>query len=93
MDNTLWLGIILIIAGIVFFLLEKNRPKKPDVGATDGSVAIGGNNTGNINNLNVRRESAPKHGAGGHNTLTLIAIVVELVGIAVVIWHAFHLAK
>ncbi|HXP41430.1 MAG TPA: hypothetical protein VN833_14290 [Candidatus Acidoferrales bacterium] len=84
------LGVALMIAGIVLLLIgRKGGPKNTSVTATGGSVAIGGSNTGQITNIN--RTSLKTSGHGGHG-ITILAIIVEILGMGVVIWHAWHLA-
>lgn len=81
-------GIGLMVAGAALFLLGRLRSKRATVHASKGSVAVGGDNTGQITNVNV---SGHKEGIGEH-ALTLVSILVEIIGIIVVIWHAMHLA-
>lgn len=89
MDSGIYVGLGLIIAGALIFLLGRGRSKRTDVRASHGSVAVGGNNAGQINNINVG-QSSQAHG-GGH-AITILAAIVELVGIAVTVWHAMHSA-
>ena len=88
MDSGIYVGLGLIIAGALIFLIGRGRSKRTDVRASHGSVAVGGNNAGQINNVNVG-QSSKAH--GGH-AITILAAIVELVGIAVTVWHAMHLA-
>ena len=83
-------GACLIIAGVAIFLFGRRRSKQSSVRASDGSVAVGGNNSGSITNTNVSK-TANEAPTGGH-ALTVLAIVVELVGIAAIVWHSMHLA-
>lgn len=92
----LYLGIALMALGIVLFLIDRwkskidqSKPKAVGVEAIGGSVAVGGKNTGSITNLNVGAQLTAAHGS---HTLTYWAIGVELVGIAVTLWHAWHMA-
>jgi hypothetical protein len=92
----LFLGLALIVLGILLFIIDRwkskiDRSKSKTVGveAIGGSVAVGGKNTGSITNLNV---GAPLTAAHGSHSLTYWAIGVELVGIAVTLWHAWHMA-
>ncbi len=89
--NSQWvyigLGIGLIVLGALLFAVA--RRKTSSATASQGSVAVGKNNSGQI--VNVNQQSSPPTHSGGHG-LTVIAIVVEVVGIAVTLWHAFHLA-
>jgi hypothetical protein len=85
----LYVGLGLMALGIVLFLIGRSRSKIVRVEASSGSVAVGGKNTGSITNLNVGGAPAAAHSS---HALTYASIVVELVGIAVVIWHAWHMA-
>lgn len=76
--------------GIVLFLGNRAKSKTVRVEASGGSVAIGGNNRGSITNKNLGTPTAAIHTS--HTWLTIVSIAVELMGIAVVIWHAWHLA-
>jgi hypothetical protein len=87
--SSYWPGIALIILGVLIFLFGK-RSNRSSVQASHGSVAVGGQNNGTIQNTNISH-SAASHGAGGHG-ITILAIGVELIGIGVTIWHAWHLA-
>jgi hypothetical protein len=82
------IGIGLVIAGALIFVVGRLRSKRVSVRASSGSVAVGGNSTAPITNVNVdsHKDQGPGHG------MTVVAIVVEIIGIAVVIWHAIHLA-
>jgi hypothetical protein len=82
------IGIGLIIAGALIFVVGRLRSKRVSVRASGGSVAVGGSSSGPITNVNIdsHKTNEPGHG------LTIVAIVVETLGIAVVIWHALHLA-
>lgn len=82
------IGIGLVVAGALIFLWGRLRSKLVSVRASSGSVAVGGNSTAPITNVNV--DSHKDQGSG--HTITVVAIVVEIIGIAVVIWHAIHLA-
>lgn len=75
--------------GIVLFIIGRSKSKTVHVEASGGSVAVGGKNSGSISNTNLGAVPAAAHGS---HSLTIVSIVVELVGIAVVIWHAWHLA-
>ena len=81
----LLLGIGLMIAGGVLFALGR----RPVVKASSGSVAVGGNSSAPITNVNVGSHN--KNAAHGSHAITVVAIFVEIIGIAVVIWHAWHL--
>ena len=85
----LYVGLALMALGIVLFVVGRSRFKTVRVEASGGSVAVGGKNTGSITNLNV---GAPPAAAHGSHSLTYVAIGVELVGIAVTLWHAWHMA-
>ncbi len=82
-----WIGVGLMVLGIVLLLVSRGRARQ--VAASGGSVAIGGDNMGNVSNVNVGGAHSQSHGHG----LTYAAIGVELVGIAVTLWHAWHLAS
>ncbi|MBB5498682.1 hypothetical protein [Paraburkholderia sp. MM5384-R2] len=77
----LTLGIGAIVAGVILFFLSIRQQQK--VSASGGSIAVGGKNTGTITNTNT---AGSGHGAG-HSVLTILAIVVELAGIAATVWH------
>ena len=85
----LYVGIALMALGIVVFFIGRSKSKLVRVEAISGSVAVGGKNTGSITNLNV---GAPSPVAHGVHSITYLAIGVELIGIAVTLWHAWHLA-
>ncbi len=76
----------MIVGGLLFLLSRRSR--RTSVKADRGSVAIGGSNLGSVTNINLGSEQT--HTSG--HALTYISIVVELIGIAAVIWHATHLA-
>ena len=83
------LAIALMVLGIVLFVVGRiSGSKSVHVTATNGSVSVGRDNNGGINN---NAAGAPaQHGA---HVLTKVAIVVELVGIGVGlvhIWHQMH---
>jgi hypothetical protein len=86
--NGYGLGIAIMIAGALLIIVGQLLPKRPSVQASKGSVAVGGQNLGSITNIN----SDSKHAAGGHS-ITIIAIFVEIIGIAVMIWHVIHLTR
>jgi hypothetical protein len=88
--NTLHLGLGLMALGIVIFVFARARSKTSSAQASGGSIAVGGNNSGQISNVSVNSQEKA-HGSG--HSLTIFAIVVELAGIAVTIWHAMHLAS
>lgn len=85
----LYVGLGLMALGIVLFVVSRSRSKTVRVEASGGSVAVGGKNRGSITNLNVGAPPAASHAS---HSLTYVAIGVELVGIAVTIWHAWHMA-
>jgi hypothetical protein len=85
----LYVGVALMALGIVIFVIGRLKSKTVRVEASGGSVAVGGKNTGSITNLNVGAPPTATHGA---HSLTYWAIGVELVGIAVTLWHAWHMA-
>ena len=85
----LYVGLALMALGIVLFFVGRSKSKSVRVEASGGSVAVGGKNTGSITNLNVGVPTAAAHGS---HSLTYWAIGVEMAGIAVTLWHAWHLA-
>lgn len=85
----LYVGLALMVSGIVLFFVGRSRSKTVRVEASGGSVAVGGKNSGPITNLNV---GAPAAAAHGSHLLTYVSIAVELIGIVVVLWHAWHMA-
>ena len=88
--NWLLIGVILVLLGIVLLIVDRrnrSRGRRSTVGASHGSVAVGGNSNAPIINTNTIASPEPS----GH-LLTVIGIIVELGGIAAVIWHATHLA-
>lgn len=88
--DVILVGVCLIVVGVAIFFFGRGRSKRTSVRATRGSVAVGGNNNGSITNTNMNRASneAPSRG----HSLTVLAIIVELVGIAAIVWHTLHLA-
>lgn len=76
--------------GIVLFFLGRSKSKAVRVEATSGSIAVGGKNTGSISNINISTPPPVAHDS--HSLLTYVAIGVELVGIVVTLWHAWHMA-
>lgn len=83
----IYVGAALMLAGVLLFVL--GRRKRGTAVSSNGSVSVGGDNSGSIVNIN-QTSGSPKHG-GGHG-LTIVAMVVELIGIGVTLWHAYHLA-
>lgn len=81
-------GITLMVVAVLIYLAGRSKSKAVWVAAKNGSVAVGGKSSGPITNLNV---GAPA--PHGTHWLTIVAIIVELVGIAVVLWHAWHFTK
>jgi len=87
--NLLVIGVVFICLGLVLLFInrtKRKRPKRSTVSASHGSVAVGGDSSAPIINTSTVSSSEPE----GH-WLTVIAIIVELAGIAAVIWHATHL--
>ena len=88
-------GIAMIVIGTILLVVSLVRRKRVTVQASNG-IAIGGSvNNSTVNNSTVisqSRSSTPQTKRGGHG-LTIVAIVVELVGIAVTLWHASHMAS
>lgn len=83
----LWIGISLIVLGGVLLAVARLNDRR--VSASQGSVAIGGDNRGTITNVNIGEKQPPSRG----HALTYVAIAVELIGIGVTLWHAYHLAR
>ena len=85
-------AIALMVLGIVLFVVGRvSAAKSVHVTATDGSVAVGRDNSGSIVNIKNAPGAPAQHGS---HMLTKVAIVVELVGIGVGlvhIWHQMHL--
>jgi hypothetical protein len=81
-------GLLLIIVGAALFVVSRLR-RRPSVSADRGSVAIGGDSSGSVTNINIGKE---KEKGSPERALTVISILVEVIGIAAVIWHATHLA-
>lgn len=88
--NGYFLGTGLMTLGAVLFFVGRLYVKRDSVRASGGSVAIGGNNTGAITTTNINQRDKP-HSSG--HLITMVAIFVEIAGIAVTIWHAMHLAE
>jgi hypothetical protein len=84
------IGFGLILLGIVLFLIGRRPSRRSTVSADRGSIAIGGSAYGPVTNLNAATDK--EDGASGGHRITLLAIIVEIAGIAVTIWHALHLA-
>lgn len=86
----LYVGLALMVLGVLLFLVSRNAGSRSNrVDASGGSVAVGGDNKGSITNVNLGAPPSTQHGT---HWLTWVAIAVELIGICVTIWHAFHLA-
>lgn len=85
----LYIGLSLMVLGIVLFFVGRSKSRTVRVEASGGSVAVGGKNSGSITNLNVGSPAAAAHGS---HLLTYVSIAVELVSIGVVLWHAWHMA-
>jgi hypothetical protein len=88
MDIGTYVGPGLMVVGAVVFALASRRSKRRNVQASKGSVAVGGDNSGQITNINTA-PAANEHGGG--LTLTLLAIAVEIIGISVTLWHSWRL--
>lgn len=83
-------GIAVMVFGAILLVVSLVRRKRVTVQA-HGGIAIGGNvKNSTVISQSRSSESQAKH--GGHG-LTIVAIVVELVGIAVTVWHASHMAS
>jgi hypothetical protein len=87
--NMIYVGVGLMVFGVVLFGIAQIF-KGNTVKADNGSIAIGGDSGAPIINTHINQKAAEKH-SGGHG-LTYVAVVVELTGIGVTIWHALHLA-
>lgn len=85
------LGVLLIVLGIILLVLGFKRNKKVSVQASEGSVAIGGDNSGTILNIGNNSSAPAPTKSHGHG-LTYLGIIVELIGIGVTLWHAYHMA-
>ena len=84
------LAIALMVLGIVLFAVGRvSASKSVHVTATDGSVAVGRDNSGSIVNIKNAPGAPAQHGS---HTLTIVAIAVELVGIGVGLLHLWHQA-
>jgi hypothetical protein len=79
-------GLGLIVMGLLLFVI--GRRNRNGTIASHGSVAIGRDNSGPILNIN---QLAPQSGHSGGHAITILAILVELIGIGVTLWHAYHL--
>jgi hypothetical protein len=85
MDTGLIIGLALIVAGLLVYLC------RPKVGRDDRSVHIGGQNTGLVNTGNINVGTPNGHEPKHSHTITFIAIAIEVVGIGVTLWHAYHM--
>ena len=85
------IAIALMVMGVVLFVVGRvSASKSVHVSATDGSVAVGRDNSGSIVNIKNAPPGAPaQHGS---HMLTKVAIAVELVGIGVGLLHLWHQA-
>lgn len=86
----LYLGLMLVVVGVVLLCAVVASSKKGRASAVNGSVAVSGDVQGGISNIQANRSAK---GSGHSRVLTITAVVVEIVGIVVVIWHALHMAK
>jgi hypothetical protein len=87
--NEYFIGIGLMAAGAVIFFVGRAQTKRTSVQASNGSVAVGGDNRGIITNTNIGQGNRVQ--SAGWHIVTVLAILVELAGIAVTLWHATHL--
>lgn len=85
-------GFTLMGLGMLLFFVGRSKSRIIRVEASNGSVAIGGKNSGTITNTIIGDAPAAPAASHGTHWLTVVSIVVELAGMAVVIWHAWHLA-
>jgi hypothetical protein len=83
----MYVGIGLMIVCVLGFIA--GRRGRTSVTASSGAVAVGGDNSGSIANTNSASSSA---GHKASHFITKLAIFIELVGIGVTLWHAYHLA-
>jgi hypothetical protein len=83
-------GIAMIVIGTILLVVSLMRRKRV-MAQAHGGIAIGGS-VKNSTVISQSRSSTPHAKHGGHG-LTIVAIVVELVGIAVTLWHASHMAS
>lgn len=84
----LYVGLVLMGLGIALFFISRSKSKTVRAVASRGSVAVGGKNTGSIANVNI---GTPLPAAHGSRSVTYLAIGVELTGIAITLWHAWHM--
>lgn len=82
----IYIGLGVMVVGALLFAV--GRRKQNSVVSANGSVAVGGNNSGPI--VNVNQPSTPPSHSNGHG-LTILSMIIELVGIGVTLWHAYHL--
>jgi hypothetical protein len=80
----------LVILGALLLLIGRHRSRRSSVSASRGSIAIGGNTYGSVSNVNTAPDKG--HGIGEH-WITIVAIITELAGIAVIIWHTSHMVS
>ena len=82
---------LMVLGGVLIAIGLALRGKHQKVtSASNGSVAVGGANSGNITNINTVTQ---QHTPAGHHVVTYVGIAVEFVAIGVTIWHAIHLAS
>ena len=86
----LGLGVLLMLVGLFGIVAGLKGNKKIAVSASNGSMAVGGNNVGTM--INIKHDSGVIPPKQHSHTLTYAAIAVELAGIGVTFWHAWHLA-
>lgn len=87
--NGIILGVTLMAVGMGMLFASLVRNKKVRVTASNGSMAVGRDNSGVM--MNVNQSNAAPQPKGHGNGLTVLAIIVELAGIGVTVWHALHL--
>jgi hypothetical protein len=93
MDVIFAVGIGLTVLGVILFFLGRNsvRQDVKKVGRDDRSVSVGGDNSGLINTGSIGGGASTSDEKAGHSHfLTWVAILVEVVGIGVTLWHAYH---
>jgi hypothetical protein len=84
------LGGGLIALGLVFFFIGRRSGGGKSISANRGSIAIGGSSYGPVTNIQSVSQKATER--SGEHWITVVAIITELVGIGITIWHAYHLA-
>lgn len=78
------MGIYLLGISIILFILGCYKSKKKVVKATNGSVAVGGNNNGKIN----VNKNEPASNGDGHffNIWNLLCGICSILGLTLTLW-------